>query len=147
MSNIFDGYKFMEGASEQEFFDAAVEKANDLIKACNEIEGLEKAGIIGLLGCAMNLGTMDDGEISEQEERMIKYVAEKTFPDAVDDLMAEANGLVIITLLKLNRLKQIGVPKILLGVLNTALCFAYVDGKFDETTAQRLSDIVDATVM
>ena len=147
MSNIFENYEFMKGASEQDFFDAAVEKANELINACNELEGLERSGIIGLLSCAINIGVMDDGEISEQEECMIKYVVERTFPDAVDDVMTQAKGPVVLTLLKLQQLKQFGVPVLFAALLNTALCFAYVDGKFEEGTSQMLSDIVGAAVM
>ena len=139
MGSVFDNYKFMEGASEQEFFDAAVENAKKLSNL--EAEGLQKNVITSLLAWAIEIGTMDDDEISEQENRMIKYVIEKTYPDCFDTIMDQVNASIGVdfTLIKLSQLNQMAGPDIMVPFLNLILCFAYVDGVFDETTANRLA--------
>lgn len=139
MSSVFDNYKFMEGASEQEFFNAAVENAKKLMQL--EAEGLQRDVIHIMLGWAIEIGTLDDGEISEQEDRMIKYVLENTYPESSEKIMDQVNSSMSVdfTLIRLSQLNQMGGPTIMVPLLNLILCFAYVDGVFDETTAERLA--------
>ena len=142
MSNIFSNIKFMPDATERDFFDTAVQKTRQFIDLCKKIPGLNGDGVTNLILSAIRIGVMDDGIISKQEERMIKYVYENIDPERVESIIELANGPVEEAFLHLRIMSLIAPSECLMALANIILCFAYVDRKFDDETSQKLSDLL-----
>lgn len=145
--NLFTNTEFMPGASEQEFFDRAVEEIKKLNEISADMEGLEEVGIANNLVIAIALGVKDDNNISDQEARMIKYVIEKTIPDYLEYVQESVEAVEIEeALLRLQLFSIILPPTAISALANIVLCFAYVDGVFDERVSQELSNVLTSSM-
>ena len=143
MSSISEQFKlnYMPGATENEYFERALEQTKELVYLLDMLKkiGLEESGIFYFLICTVRMGVMDDGVLSEQEERMIRYVFDKLLPDLVEDIINEVqDGDLEESYQRLSFLKVLGLDEMLQSAVNLALTFALVDGEIEEDTANAM---------
>ena len=143
--NLFNKVEFMPGASEAELLAKALQHAQELYKLLYRIPGMNDNVFIGFICSGIRLAVMDDGIFSEQERGFVhKFFAEllDDYPRMLDDLIGGA-----IEELQYKLVKDAFNIGTFAGMelCNLIMCFAYLDGKFEDDVSQRLSEIVKSS--
>lgn len=141
MANIFDKIGFMSGATEQEIYARAEEEIRKFIRDA------ENGGITGeamrmFVALAIRIGVMDDGQLSDVERNMLQNVIDSIDPTWTDEIMKNCQGSVNESLLKFKMMHLIGASDLVMIAANIALSFAYIDGVFEDETAEQLYAVV-----
>ena len=147
MSSISEQFKmnYMPGATEEEYFERALEQTKELMILLNILKkfGLDDQGLLNLVISAVTIGVMDDGVLSDQEERMIRYVFDELLPDLVEDIV---NLVQVVELEeaweRLSGLKSLKLDEMVLSAINLAITFALVDGEIEEDVAQTMLGLI-----
>ena len=145
MSNIFKQVDFMPGATTEELKDKAIQHAGELMSVLNNIPNMNDMVFIKIFSAGIRIAV--DGKINDREMELITAffneictgVPTETFTEIIEDPVDDRAYKIVEDLFQMS-------PQIGMSFCNFIMCFAYVDGVFEDEVSQKLSDIVTNSI-
>ncbi len=141
MENIFKDMEFMPGASAEEYKENTLQNIAMLFNELDEVSGINDMIKITILIIAAVIGTKGKETINEKEKDFIGEIFndicgmdKDTAVEQLDRELDESSYNVAYDLADMS-------PQLFALFSNVVLCFAYIDGVFEEEPSQRMSDI------
>lgn len=141
--NLFKMMNFMPGATPEELEEKAVMHATRIIEALDDVNGMNDLVKIGILCCGIRIAVYADEEINEKEKTMITGFFEQicgdypleVFLQIIENPIDDSAYKIVKDMFDLSTV---------LGMefCNMIMCFAYVDGVFEDEVSQNLSNLV-----
>ena len=144
MSNIFDKMNFMPGASIEELKEEAIKHTKEIMETVNQIPNMTDTIFAAILAAGIRIAVFGDGEISDKEKSLVEAFCSEVFGDAALEIfwelikhpVGEQSYKIVEDLFQMSNMTG-------MQFCNFIMCFAYVDGVFEQEVSQRLSDIVN----
>lgn len=146
MSNVFKEIQFMPNASVNELKAVALENATQLLGVLQDIPNMTAYAMISVLATGVRIAVNGKNEINQKERDLIQQV----FGDICNADIADIIDLIDQPLdersYKIVKNLALMSPQWAGWFCNFILCFAYVDGIFEDEPSQKLSDIMTGSM-
>lgn len=146
MSNVFKETQFMPNANINELKAVALENATQLLGALQDIPNMTAYVMISILATGVRIAVNGKSEINQKEKDLIQHVFGDIcnadiadIIDLIDQPLDERSYKIVKDLAQMS-------PQLAGWFCNFILCFAYVDGVFEDEPSQKLSDIMTGSM-